>query len=159
MKIDGRTLSHEMSEQIRRMAVQRVKEGEKPTVVIKSFGLSRPCIYPWLRAERKNGMAALAARKHPGRKFALTTQQKLRVRGWICGKDPRQYGFDFGLWTRKIISLLIQEKLDVTLGLTAVGRLLASMDMTPHKPLRRAYERDPIAIEKWKNEEYPRLRT
>ncbi|PIR18736.1 MAG: IS630 family transposase [Elusimicrobia bacterium CG11_big_fil_rev_8_21_14_0_20_64_6] len=158
MKIDGRTLSHETAEQIRRMAVQRVKEGEKPSVVIKSYGLSRPCIYPWLRAERKYGMQALAARKHPGRKPALTPRQKFRVRHWVCGKDPRQFGFDFGLWTRNIVSALIKEKFDVTLGLTAVGRLLHQLDITPQKPLRRAYERDPIAIEKWTREEYPKLR-
>lgn len=157
MRIDGRTLSHETSEQIRRMAVQRVKEGEKPSAVIKSFGLSRPCIYPWLRAERKYGMQALAARKHPGRMSALTPSEKLRVRRWICGKDPRQYGFDFGLWTRKIVSALIKEKLGTTLGLTAVGRLLHQLDITPQKPLRRAYERDPIAIKKWQSEEYPSL--
>jgi transposase len=147
-----------MSEQIRRMAVQRVKEGEKPSAVIKSFGLSRPCIYPWLRAERKHGMAALTARKHPGRTPALTPRQKLRVRHWICGKDPRQYGFEFGLWTRQIVGALIREKLGVTLGLTAVGRLLHALDITPQKPLRRAYERDPKAIENWKRQEYPRLK-
>lgn len=158
VKRDGRTLSHETLEQIRRMAVQRVKEGEKPSVVIKSFGLSRPCIYPWLRAERKKGMEALAARKHPGKKPALTPRQKLQVRRWICGKDPRQYGFDFGLWTRQIVAALIREKLGVALGLTAVGRLLHQLDITPQKPLRRAYERDPIAIEKWKREKYPSLR-
>jgi transposase len=158
MKVDGRTLSHEMSEKIRCMAVQRVKEGEKPSVVIKSFGLGRTSIYRWICAERKNGVQALAARKHPGRTPALTPRQKLRVRRWICGKDPRQYGFDFGLWTRKIISVLIQEKLGTTLGLTAVGRLLHQLNITPQKPLRRAYERDPVAIEKWKREEYPGLR-
>ncbi|HAZ08597.1 MAG TPA: IS630 family transposase [Elusimicrobia bacterium] len=157
MRIDGRILSHEMSEQIRRMAVQRVKEGEKPSAVIKSFGLSRPCIYPWLRAERKNGVQALAARKHPGREPALTPQEKAGVRRWICGKDPRQYGFDFGLWTRTIVSALIKEKLGETLGLTAVGRLLHQLNITPQKPLRRAYERDPIEIKKWQSEEYPRL--
>lgn len=158
MKIDGRTLSHEMAEQIRRMAVRRVQEGEKPSSVIKSFGLSRTSIYPWLRAARKHGLRALAARKHPGRQPALTPRQKLQVRRWICGKDPRQYGFDFGLWTRKIVSALIKEKLGVKLKLTAVGRLLHSLDITPQKPLRRAYERDPVAIEKWKSQEYPRLR-
>ena len=90
MKLDGRTLSHEMSEKIRRMAVQRVREGEKPSVVIKSFGLSRTCIYPWIRAARKKGVHALAARTHPGRRPALTPQNKVRVRRWISGKDPRQ---------------------------------------------------------------------
>jgi len=158
MKIDGRTLTHEMSEKIRLMAVQRVKEGEKPSVVIKSFGLSRTTIYPWLRDERTKGMQALSARKHPGRKPKLTSKQQLKIRNWICGKDPRQYGFDFGLWTRKIIALLIQEKFGITLKLTAVGRLLHKLEITPQKPLRRAYERDPIAIEKWKREQYPILR-
>jgi transposase len=158
MKLDGRTLSHEMSEKIRRMAVQRVREGEKPSVVIKSFGLSRTCIYPWLRAARTKGACALAARKHPGRKPTLTPQHKARVRRWISGKDPRQYGFDFGLWTRKIVAALIQEKLGVTLGVTAIGRLLHELGITPQKPLRRAYERDPIAIEHWTRNEYPRLK-
>lgn len=140
------------------MAVQRVKEGEKPSVVIKSFGLGRTSIYPWIRTERKKGAQALAARKHPGREPTLTPQQKIRVRRWICGKDPRQYGFDFGLWTRKIVSALVREKMGKTLGLTAVGRLLAQLDITPQKPLRRAYERDPIVIEEWKRERYPSLR-
>lgn len=140
------------------MAVQRVKDGEKPSVVIRSFGFGRTSIYRWLHAERKNGAQGLAARKHPGPQSALTARQKLRVRRWICGKDPRQYGFDFGLWTRKIVSLLIKEKLGVTLGLTAVGRLLHEMGITPQKPLRRAYERDPIAIARWTRKEYPRLK-
>ena len=135
-----------------------MKEGEKPSVVVASFGLGRTSIYRWLNAERKNGASGLAARKHPGRQPALAPQQKLRVRRWICGKDPRQYGFDFGLWTRKIVAALIKEKLGVNLKLTAVGRLLHSLDITPQKPLRRAYERDPAAIEKWKSEVYPRLR-
>ena len=157
MKLDGRTLSHETSEEIRRMAVQGVKEGEKPSVVIKSFGLGRTSIYRWLRAERKNGAQGLAARKHPGSKPTLTPRQRLRVRRWICGNDPRQHGFDFGLWTRKIVAALIKEKMGVALGLTTVGRLLHQMDITPQKPLRRAYERDPVAIKKWQGEDYPKL--
>jgi len=158
MKLDGRTLSHEMSEKIRLMAVQRVKEGEKPSVVIRSFGLGRTSIYRWLNAERTHGTTGLAAHTHPGRQPALTPRQKVRVRQWICGKDPRPYGFDLGLWTRKIVSALIREKLGVTLGLTAVGRLWHELGITPQKPLRCAYERDPVAIEHWKRTEYPRLK-
>jgi transposase len=158
MRIDGRTLSHETSETIRRLAVQRVKEGAAPSEVIKSYGLCRTTIYKWLTAERRGGAAALAARKHPGRKPALAPRQKLQVRGWINGKDPRQYGFDFGLWTRRIVAALIAEKFGVRLGVTAVGRLLAELDITPQKPLRRAYERDPEAIARWTQTVFPRLR-
>lgn len=158
MRIDGRTLSHETSETIRRLAVQRVEEGEAPSGVIKSYGLCRTTIYKWLRAWRRGGPAALTARKHPGRKPALTPRQKLQVRRWINGKDPRQYGFDFGLWTRQIVAALIRDKFGVPLGVTAVGRLLAELDITPQKPLRRAYERDPVAIERWTTTVFPRLR-
>lgn len=158
MRIDGRTLSHETSETIRRLAVRRVKEGERPSSVIESYGLCRTTIYKWLRAARRGGEAALKARKHPGRTPTLTPRQKLQVRGWINGKDPRQYGFDFGLWTRQIVAALIEQKFGVRIGVTAVGRLLAELDITPQKPLRRAYERDPAAINRWTSEVFPRLR-
>jgi len=158
MRIDGRTLSHETSETIRRLAVRRVKEGERPSRVIQSYGLCRTTIYKWLRAARRDGEAALKARKHPGRRPTLTARQKLQVRGWINGKDPRQYGFDFGLWTRQIVAALIEQKFGVRIGVTAVGRLLAELDITPQKPLRRAYERDPAAIKRWTTEVFPGLR-
>jgi len=158
VRIDGRTLSHDTSETIRELAVRRVKEGEAPSDVIKSYGLCRTTIYKWLKAERRGGAAALKARKHPGRKPALAPRQKLQVRRWINGKDPRQYGFDFGLWNRQIVAALIAQKFGVRLGVTAVGRLLAELDITPQKPLRRAYERDPVAIERWTASEFPRLR-
>jgi transposase len=147
-----------VSESIRRMAVRRVREGEAPSEVIGSYGLCRTSIYRWLRAEKRRGEGALAARKHPGPAPALTERQRKQVRKWICGRDPRQHGFDFGLWTRKIVSAMIEKKFGIGLGLTAVGELLAGLNITPQKPLRRAYERDPVAIAKWKAEDYPRLK-
>lgn len=159
MRIDGRTLSHDTSETIRHLAVQRVKDGERPSSVIASYGMCRTSIYRWLRAAKRGGKKALQARKHPGRPPALSPRQKLQVRRWINGKDPRQYGFDFGLWTRQIVAALIEQKFGVRLGVTAVSRLLAELDITPQKPLRRAYERDPVAIKQWTTEVFPRLRT
>ncbi len=158
MRIDGRTLSHETSETIRHLAVQRVKDGERASSVIASYGMCRTTIYKWLQATKRGGTKALKARQHPGRPPALSPRQKLQVRRWINGKDPRQYGFDFGLWTRQIVAALIAQKFGVTLGVTAVGRLLAELDITPQKPLRRAYERDPVAIQQWTTEVFPRLR-
>lgn len=158
MKIDGRTLSHETSEHIRLMAVRRVKAGEKPSVVMASYGLCRTDIYRWLRAARKGGEIALKARKAPGREPKLTAKQKQQVRRWICGKDPRQYAFDFGLWTRQIVAELIAQKFGIPLSVSSVGRLLAELEITPQKPLRRAYERDPKAVEKWVHEDYPALK-
>jgi transposase len=158
-KIDGRKLDHKTSEHLRQQAVQRVREeGESPSAVIKSMGLCRTTIYRWLRAYDQGGMPALDSTKACGPKPKLTVKQKQQVRNWIVGKDPRQYGFDFGLWTRQIIAELIQTRLQITLKLTAVGRLLASLEITPQKPLRRAYERDPKAVSQWVKKDYPKLR-
>lgn len=158
MKIDGRTLSHEASETIRLMAVRRVREGEDPSEVIKSYGFSRTTIYKWLRAADMHGESALKARRHPGPALRLNATQMNKVRKWICGKDPRQHGFDFGLWTRRIVAQMIETRFGISLGVTAVGRLLAKLEITPQQPLRRAYERDPAAIDHWKRVTYPRLK-
>ena len=158
MKIDGRKHDHKTLETIRLMAVRRVREGEVPSTVIKSYGLCRTSIYRWMRAEKAGGTKALQSRKHPGPTPTLTDKQKQQVRTWICGKDPRQYGFDFGLWTRRIVVDLMERKLKKKLSITSVGRLLAELQITPQKPLRRAYERDPEAVEKWKQVDYPKLR-
>jgi len=42
---------------------------------------------------------------------------------------------------------LIAERFGIELSLASVGKLLASLNLTPQKPLTRAYERDPAAIE------------
>ena len=76
---------------------------------------------------------------------------------WVNGRDPRQYGLDFGLWTRAVVAQLIEKKFGKRLGLTAVGELLAKLGLTPQKPLQRAYQRDPQAIEKWQRETYPAI--
>ena len=67
---------------------------------------------------------------------------------WVNGRDPRQYGFDFGLRTRAVVFKLVAQKFDVKLSVTAVGELLAKLGLTPQNPLQRAYQRDLEAIER-----------
>ena len=157
--IDGRTLDHKALEHLRILAVKRVTEGgEAPSEVMRSLGLCRTTIYPWLRKFEEHWWDALAEQIAQGPEPKLTEKQRQKVKRWILGKDPRQYGFDFGLWSRRIVQSLIEEKLGIAMGLTAVGRLLASLDITPQKRLRRAYERDPKAVEFWLQERYPKLK-
>jgi transposase len=158
MKIDGRTLDHKTLEHIRVTACRRVLEdGEKPSVVAASLGFCRTSIYPWLRRFEEEGWPALAEKIAQGPDCLLTENQRQKVKRWIVGKDPRQYGFEFGLWTRRIVQTMIRDKFKVELCLTSVGKLLVQLELTPQKPLRRAYERDPVRIELWKKEEYPKL--
>ena len=159
MTRDGRTLDHRTLETIRTMAVERVREGERPSDVIASYGFHRCTIYRWLTATRGrgHGLHVLAARPATGRPRTLTARQERQVFRWINGRNPRQYGFDFGLWTRQIVRELIAQRFGVRLSLASLGAVLARQGLTPQKPLQRAYQRDPDAIDRWQRETYPAL--
>lgn len=75
------------------------------------------------------------------------------MRCWVVGNDPRRYGFESALWTRQIVSELVQARFGVRLGLTAIGELLNSLGITPQKPLRRAYERSAELVQRWREED------
>ena len=159
MKRDGRTLDHGTLETIRTMAVERVREGERPSAVIASYGFHRCTIYGWLKAARGRGkgLKALAARPATGRPRTLTRAQERQVFRWINGKNPLQYGFDCGLWTRQIVRDLIAQRFGVRLSLASIGAILARLGLTPQEPLQRAYQRDPEAIARWQRETYPAI--
>jgi len=159
MKRDGRTLDHRTLETIRLMAVERVREGERASEVIEAYGFNRTTIYKWLKVAFRPGagIKALRSTKATGRPRSLSPAQERRVFRWINGRDPRQYGLDFGLWTRMVVAELIEKKFGVHLGVSAVGELLAKLGLTPQKPLQRAYQRDPQAVERWQRETYPAI--
>lgn len=159
MKQDGRRLDHKTLEHFRVMAVTRVREGESPADVIASIGFNRTTIYKWIKVALTPGVGMRALRSTPatGRPRTLSPAQERQVFRWINGRDPRQYGLDFGLWTRSIVADLIDKKFGIRLGVTSIGTLLAKLGFTPQKPLQRAYQRDPEAIERWQREIYPAI--
>ena len=128
-KRDGRGFDHRTLEAIRLMAVERARGGERPSSVVASYGFNRMTIYRWLNAAAKPGVGlrALRARPATGRPRSLTPQQEQQVFRSINGRDPRQYGLDFGLWTRSLVADLIERKFGIRLGVTAVGELLAQV--------------------------------
>ena len=141
------------------MAIERVREGESPAAVIASYGFNRTTIYKWIKAAMQPGVGikALRSTKATGRPRTLSAAQERQVFRWVNGHDPRQYGLDFGLWTRAVVAELIAQKFGVTIGVSAVGELLAKLGLTPQKPLQRAYQRDPEAIERWQRETFPAI--
>ena len=154
---DARQYTTEEKALLRRLAVQRVFDGESPKEVTRSFRLGEKTIFRWLRKARSEGLDALSPIPRTGRNRALNDLEAEEVKRWVVGGDPRQYGFDFGLWTRQIVADLIRDRFNISLSLTAVGKLLHRLGLTPQKPLRRAYERDQAAVEKWQHEVYPEI--
>lgn len=159
MKRDGRTVAHNTLEEMRMLALQRMREGETPATVSSSFGMHRTWAYKVRAAAsgRGNGARALRSKRATGRPRTLTATQEFQVFRWVNGKNPKQYGFDFGLWTRKIVRELVLQRFGLSLSLASIGALLARQGLTPQKPLQRAYQRDPQAIERWVSETYPAI--
>lgn len=157
-KLDGRKISPEAMEQIRMRAVRRVQQGESPEKVIATLGFSRACIYNWLARYRAGGWHALKSGKHTGRPKKLRGKQIAWLYKTISDKDPIQLKFSFALWTRSMVARLIRKQFNLKLSQSSVGRLLHQMGFSCQKPLYRAYQQDPEAVEHWKKTIFPQIK-
>ena len=156
---DGRKLDHQTLEVLRLRAVEQIEAGAHPEAVADALGLARGTVYMWLAKYREGGRDALKARPVPGRPPKLSGPQLRRLYALIVGADPRQLEFEFALWTREMVRELIRREFMVALSVVSVGRLLRKLGLSPQRPLYRAYQQDPQAVQRWKSEEYPRIRT
>jgi len=156
-KLDGRKLDHKTRQEIRIRAVKRVESGESPETVIKALGYHRSCIYQWLAKYREGGEDALRTRPITGRPTKLNWRQLKKIYDIITMKNPLQLQFEFALWTRSMVRVLIREKFGVRLSDVSVGRLLRKLGLSPQRPLRRAYQQDEEKVKRWLNEEYPEI--
>ena len=76
----------------------------------------------------------------------------------ILSGCPDQLSLPFALWTREAVQQLLARKFDIEVSVWTVGRYLRAWGLTPQKPVRRAYEQNPVAVRKWREEEYPAIR-
>jgi transposase len=73
----------------------------------------------------------------------------------ISNKPPDQLRLPFYLWTREAVRRLIEKRYGACLLVWTVGRYLREWGFTPQKPIRRAFEADPEAVQQCLEEEYP----
>jgi transposase len=155
---DGRKLDHQTLEVLRLRAVDQVRAGVHPEDVAQMLGLHRKTVYGWVAKFREGGKGALKAKPVPGRPRKLSGTHIARLYELIVGRDPRQLSFEFALWTREMVRELIRGEFGVALSVVSVGRLLRTMGLSPQRPLHRAYQQNPEAVTRWKNEQFPAIR-
>lgn len=157
---DTRCLSPSAQEALRRRAVRAVREeGMTKSEAARTFGVSRTSIHAWLDKFASRGASGLTsrARGRPKRSQLAGHQAATTVR-LISDRCPDQLKMPFALWTREAVAQLIAERYDVHVSVWTAGRYLKKWGFTPQKPLRRAYERDPVAVKRWLHEEYPAIK-
>ena len=155
---DCRRLGHKELTELRKQAVMQVQAGKSPEVVAIGMGINRTTIYDWLALYRKGGWGALDAKKRGGRKPKLNGKAMEWIFRTITMKNPMQLKFPFALWTCEMIRQMIRTRFGVSLSQASVNRLLHQLGLSAQRPLWRAYQQNPEAVEKWLKEEYPRIK-
>jgi len=158
-KPDGRRVDAATQAHVRRAAVKAVRAGMTQTAAAVTFGVSVRAVNKWIALDKVGGLRALAPQqrgRRPG-EGRLTPAQALRIQQLILDKMPDQLKLGFSLWTRAAVVALIARRLDLTISLTTAGRYLTAWGFSPQKPVRRAYERNDVAIARWLKQDYPAI--
>ena len=124
---DGRKLDHKTLEAMRIRAVRSVHEGESPEVVARTLRVTSRAMYGWLARYRRGGWDALKAKPLAGRPPKLDGKKMKWVYNTVTQKSPLQLKFEFALWTREMVAVLIERKYRIKLAPNSVGRLLAQL--------------------------------
>jgi len=111
----------------------------------------------WREARDERGEAGLKPIPVPGRPAKLTPRQKQRL-AKILIQGAIKSGYRTDLWTTARIAEIISDRFGVQYHRDHIGRLLKSLGFSWQKPQKRALERDEAAIEKWKREQWPRIK-
>jgi transposase len=157
-KEPGRRVPRSNLEQVRRDVVDAVRRGVHPEDAAKAFNVGRSTAFGWLKMAADGGLEALAVKPSGGSESKLSQRQLDKLVKWLVGSNPRQLQFDFALWTREMVRVLIEREFGVRYTPQGVGRLLARLGFSPQRPLVRAYQQDPQRVREWKECEYPRIR-
>jgi len=158
---DARKLTTEQQHLLRIRAVDMVfKNGVTRRKTAKLLGISRSHVNKWCKRFEFGGYEALKLGRRgrrPQEQMALNPHQCAQIKNIITDNTPDQLKMPFVLWERVAIRELIIIKFGITLALRTLSDYLARWGMTPQRPVERAYQRNAKAVDKWRDEEYPKI--
>ena len=144
-------------ERRRRLALSKLNDGYTVPEVAEFLGVSERAVYLWQAAERKRGVDGVKAKPPPPRPGKLTGRQERTVLTWFL-KSPKSFGFGTDLWTGRRVAEVIRRKWGIHFNWRYLLSWLKDRGITPQKPQRRAREADRDAIDKWRSQDWPRLK-
>jgi transposase len=147
----------EPSEELRRLAVQLVEEGEPPGDVADRFDVGERSVWRWLKTKRASGEGSLATRQRSGRPLKLTTRLGDRLLGWLS-HSPCEFGFTTERWTAPRLSKVLLHEAGVQINHRYLCDWLGRHNITPQLPERVPRERDPEKIAAWAREQWPLIK-
>jgi len=155
---DFRKIPDEVMNYLRRIAVRAVEDQhQSPELMAKIFGISRSCIYDWLRWYRAAGEAALDTRTAPGAEPVLTPELDRWLQDTILNSTPVDHGYDTELWTLPILVELLRQRFEVWVSDSTVALHLHRLALSCQRPCYRATEQDPEAVAHFLLYKFPKI--
>jgi transposase len=157
---DARRLPLAVQEYLRQQAIRLCQQGKQFQDIAAFLGVHRNTVSTWWHSYDQFGEVALQQAQRgrvTGEGRHLTPTQEIELQDLILENFPRDLEIDQALWTRRAVQQLIANYCQIEMPIRTVGSYLQRWGFTPQKPLKRAYEQDPEAVETWLNETYPAL--
>ena len=133
------------------------RQGWSQRAIADLLEVNASSVNRWLqRARLAGGAKALRRRKAPGAARRLPRARWPRLRA-LLRRGAEAHGFHGALWNRPRVAVLIEREFGVNYSPRHVGRLLAAMNWSLQRPLRRARQRDEEKIARWRTERWPAL--
>lgn len=159
-KTDARKLSKEVQQAIRNQVILLRKQGKKNKDIAAFLGISpqhASTIWQrYIKGGKKAVTIGVRGRRH-GDKRTLTKQQEQEIRRLLIDKTPDQMRFPFALWTRKAVCDLIKRMYKIHMPIRTVGEYLKRWGFVPRKPVKKATQQNPEAVNHWLSTEYPKI--
>ena len=151
-KENARKQTLEQLHERRKQVIRLHKKGIKIMQIVAMTGLSYPCVRAAIDLFEAGGWAAIrpACRgRSRGDARILSPVQEQAIQRIIIENRPEQLKMDFCLWSRIAVGQLIEQEFGIELHIRSVGAYLARWRFTPQKPIKRAYEQRPEAVQAW----------
>jgi transposase len=142
---------------LRRLAVQRVRDGYTQVDVAKFLGVSDRSVRRWSQAFESEGVQGLTAGTSPGPPLKLKAAQVTEVLSWLSC-SPRDFGFATERWTAPRLAEVIRRRLGIVFNHRYLNRWLAGHGITPQIPATVAREQDPAWVQWWVTVQWPRIK-
>lgn len=159
-KEDARYQKLEQLHERRKQVVRLYRRGQKVMAIVGMTGLSYPAVRKAIDLYEEGGYSALKPTPRgrvSGNGRMLTLEQEKAIRRIICDKRPEQLKMEFALWNRAAVMQLIEQEFGIKLSVRGVGNYLSRWGFTPQKPIKKAYEQRPEAVQHWLDTQYPAI--
>ena len=159
-KFDGRKAKKEVQQALRDQVVRLRKQGKANKDIAEFLGMSptrsSTIWQKYAKGGKKEIVLGIRGRRQ-GEKRSLADEQERHIQKLIVDRTPDQLKFPFALWTREALRQLIGRQYGIDMPIRTVGEYLKRWGFTPQKPVKRAQEQNPRAVEQWLENEYPRI--